>query len=65
MRRRSAPWSHVESRRPKRLRVSLLEVVFQRMDQIAREKEAARARQDALMAELDKRISSGRLRPAN
>ena len=56
MRRRSAPWSNAEIQTAETLRVSLLEVVLQRMDQIAREKEAARARQEALMAELDKRI---------
>jgi two-component system, chemotaxis family, sensor kinase Cph1 len=56
MRRRSAPWSNVDIQTAKTLRVSLLEVVLLRMDQIAREKEAARSRQEILMAELDSRI---------
>jgi light-regulated signal transduction histidine kinase (bacteriophytochrome) len=56
MSERSAPWSSVNIRTAETLRVSLLEVVLQRMDQIAREKEVARARQETLMAELDKRI---------
>lgn len=53
---RSAPWSNVDIQTAQTLRVSLLEVVLLRMDQIAREKEAARARQEKLLAELDNRI---------
>lgn len=56
MRFHSAPWSNVDVQTAEALRVSLHEVVLQRIDQIAREKEAARQRQEALLAELDKRI---------
>ena len=56
MRLHSAPWSNVDVQTAETLRVSLHEVVLLRIDQIAREKEAARQRQEALLAELDKRI---------
>jgi two-component system, chemotaxis family, sensor kinase Cph1 len=56
MRQRSEPWSNVDIQTAQTLRVSLLEVVLLRLDQIAREKEAARARQEELLAELDARI---------
>ena len=56
MQMRSEPWSNVDIQTAQALRVSLLEVVLQRIDQVAREKEAARARQEILLEELDRRI---------
>jgi signal transduction histidine kinase len=38
------------------LRLSLVEVIMRRMDQVAREQERARVRQEALTAELDRRL---------
>ncbi len=52
----SKPWSGVDLDTAKALRVSLLEVVLRRIDQVAREREKARIRQEALMTELDLRI---------
>ena len=56
MQMRSEPWSNVDIQTAQALRVSLLEVVLRRIDQVAREKEAARARQEVLLQELDRRI---------
>ncbi len=56
MQLRSEPWSNVDIQTAHALRVSLLEVVLQRIDQIAREKEVARGRQEVLLKELDRRI---------
>lgn len=56
MQMRSEPWSNVDVQTAQALRVSLLEVVLLRIDQVAREKEAARARQEILLEELDRRI---------
>ncbi len=56
MQMRSEPWSNVEIQTAQALRVSLLEVVLQRIDQIAREKDVARQKQETLLRELDKRI---------
>jgi light-regulated signal transduction histidine kinase (bacteriophytochrome) len=50
------PWRGVDIEAAKTLRLSLLEVVLQRIDQIAREREIARVRQEALTAELDRRL---------
>jgi light-regulated signal transduction histidine kinase (bacteriophytochrome) len=44
----SAPWRAVEVEAAQRLRLSLLEVVLQRMDEAARAREAARQRQEEL-----------------
>ena len=52
----SKPWSGVDLDTAKTLRVSLLEVVLRQVDQVAREREKSRIRQEALMAELDLRI---------
>ena len=56
VRLQSIPWGGVDVDTAQALRVSLLEVVLRRIDQLAREREKARIRQEALMAELDQRI---------
>jgi two-component system, chemotaxis family, sensor kinase Cph1 len=56
MRLQSKPWGGVDVQTAQSLRVSLLEVALRRIDQIAREREKARIRQEALLAELDQRI---------
>ena len=56
MQMHSEPWSNVDVQTAQALRVSLLEVVLHRIDQVAREKELARARQELLLEELDRRI---------
>ena len=56
MQMHSEPWSNVDIQTAQALRVSLLEVVLHRIDQVAREKELARARQEVLLEELDRRI---------
>ena len=40
------------------LRVALIELVLQRVDEVARERMAARANQNLLMAELDHRVKN-------
>ena len=40
------------------LRVALLELVLQRVDEVARERMAARANQNLLMAEIDHRVKN-------
>jgi chemotaxis family two-component system sensor kinase Cph1 len=50
------PWRNADIEAAKTLRLSLLEVVLQRIDQIAREREAARLEQEILTAELDRRL---------
>jgi light-regulated signal transduction histidine kinase (bacteriophytochrome) len=52
----AAPWLPMEVEAAHRLRVSLLEVVLRRIDQIAREREIARLQQERLTAELDRRV---------
>jgi light-regulated signal transduction histidine kinase (bacteriophytochrome)/CheY-like chemotaxis protein len=54
----SRPWRPIEVEAAGLLRVSLLELVLQRVDQLARERSAARAHQDLLMAELDHRVKN-------
>lgn len=54
----SRPWSPVEIEAAALLRISLLELVLRRVDQLARERNAARAHQDLLMAELDHRVKN-------
>ncbi len=56
VRMQSIPWGGADVDTAQALRVSLLEVVLRRIDQVAREREKARIRQEALMAELDQRI---------
>ena len=53
----SEPWSPLDRRTAESLRVSLLEIVLQHTDQLAREREQARIQQQALMEQLDARIA--------
>lgn len=57
VRLQSEPWSTVDVKTGQSLRVSLLEIVLEHVDQLARERERARIQQDALLAELDLRIA--------
>ncbi len=50
----SRPWRSVDVQAAKTLRLSLMEVILRRIDQIAREREEAQVRQIALTAELDR-----------
>lgn len=56
VRLQSRPWENADIQTAQALRVSLLEVVLKRIDQVAREREKARLRQEELMAELDRRM---------
>jgi signal transduction histidine kinase len=56
MRLRSEPWTNVDIRTAEALRASLHEVVLLRLDQLSREREQARIRQEMLLSELDRRI---------
>jgi len=56
VRHHSPPWRNVDVEAAQTLRVSLLEVILKRIDQVAREREEARARQEALAIELDRRL---------
>lgn len=56
VRLQSRPWENADVQTAQALRVSLLEVVLKRIDQVARERERARIRQEELMAELDHRM---------
>jgi len=57
VRGRSAPWSPVDIKTAQSLRVSVLEVVLEHVDQLARERQRARVQQDALLAQLDDKIA--------
>ncbi len=50
----SEPWRSVDVEAAKALRLSLMEVSLRRVDQFAREREAARIKQEARSAELDR-----------
>ena len=50
----SRPWRNVEVEAAKTLRLSLMEIVLRRIDQVARGREEARLKQAALSAELDR-----------
>jgi chemotaxis family two-component system sensor kinase Cph1 len=52
----SAPWSSIAIQSAEKLRAVLLDVVLRHIDQLAREREAARERQETLLAALDERI---------
>ncbi|MGD9964905.1 MAG: GAF domain-containing protein [Hyphomonadaceae bacterium] len=52
----SEPWSSIDIKTCQSLRVSLLEIVLEHVDQLARERERARVQQEALLAELDLRV---------
>ncbi len=48
--------AHADVQAARTLRLSLMEVILRRIDQVAREREAARVKQAALTAELDRRL---------
>ncbi|ADP70763.1 multi-sensor signal transduction histidine kinase [Rhodomicrobium vannielii ATCC 17100] len=52
----SHPWRSVDVEAAKILRLSLMEVILRRIDQLSREREEARSKQEALSAELDRRL---------
>ncbi len=52
----SSPWLPMELEAAHRLRLSLLEFVLRRIDQTAREREAARQQQEMMTIELDARL---------
>jgi light-regulated signal transduction histidine kinase (bacteriophytochrome) len=56
VRMRSEPWTTLDVGTAGSLRLSLLEIVLERTDQLAHERERARVQQEALLAELDNRI---------
>ncbi len=56
VRGQAEPWSVEDIRMAESLRVSLLEVVLEHVDQLARERQRARTQQDALLAQLDDKI---------
>lgn len=56
----ASPWLAVELQTAHRLHVSLLEVVLLRIDQVAREREAARLQQEKLSRESDRRLEEWR-----
>jgi len=57
VRLQSEPWSSLDVRTAQSLRVSLLEIVLEHTDHLARERERGRVQQQALMAQLDQRIA--------
>jgi two-component system, chemotaxis family, sensor kinase Cph1 len=54
----SRPWGEPVREAAQALRVSILDVVLRRQDEIMREREKARMQQDFLMAELDHRVKN-------
>jgi signal transduction histidine kinase len=56
VRLQSEPWSSIDVKTAQALRASLLEVVLEHIDQLARERQRAKIQQDALIAQLDDRI---------
>jgi light-regulated signal transduction histidine kinase (bacteriophytochrome) len=54
---KSEPWTPLDLRTAQSLRLSLLEIVLEHTDQLARERERARIQQLALLAQLDDRIA--------
>jgi light-regulated signal transduction histidine kinase (bacteriophytochrome) len=56
VRYQSDPWSDVDIKTAQALRTSLLEVVLEHIDQLARQRQRAKVQQDALIAQLDERI---------
>src|SRR5918997_2202053 len=52
------PWTEAEITAAQTLRTTLLEVVLQRVDQVARERELSQKRQELLLAELDHRVKN-------
>jgi light-regulated signal transduction histidine kinase (bacteriophytochrome)/CheY-like chemotaxis protein len=58
MRGRSRPWRPVETEAAESLRLALLEIVVQRMEEVAQERSEAKVRQDLLLAELNHRVKN-------
>jgi len=58
VRGRSRPWKSNEIEAAEALRLSILEVVLRRIDQVARERAEAQERQALLVAELDHRVKN-------
>jgi two-component system, chemotaxis family, sensor kinase Cph1 len=58
VREHSRPWGEHVREAAQALRVSILDVVLRRQDEILREREKARMQQDFLMAELDHRVKN-------
>ncbi|MFW5654254.1 MAG: HWE histidine kinase domain-containing protein [Roseicyclus sp.] len=58
VRGRSRPWLRTEIEAVGALRISVLEVVLRRLDELARERAEAQERQALLMAELDHRVKN-------
>ncbi|CAH2603524.1 GAF domain-containing protein [Rhodovastum atsumiense] len=56
VRMQSQPWRSVDVEAAQTLRLSLLEVILRRIDQVAREREKARLKQQMLLAELNRRL---------
>jgi light-regulated signal transduction histidine kinase (bacteriophytochrome) len=56
----SEPWRSVNVEAAKTLRLSLMEVILRRVDNLARELEATRTKQEALGAELSRRLAHWR-----
>lgn len=57
VRMHASPWLGAEIEAAHRLRLALLEIVLRRIDQIAREREVARIRQERLTIELNERLA--------
>lgn len=53
----SHPWQSADVEAAKTLRLTLMEVILRRIDQVVREREDARRKQEALSAELDRRLA--------
>jgi len=58
VRDRARPWTANEIEAVEALRLSIIEVVLRRMDQVARERADAQERQSLLVAELDHRVKN-------
>jgi len=58
VRLKSEPWTGREVESAKALRTSIMEVILRTLDEALRERHAAKARQDMLMAELDHRVKN-------
>ncbi len=58
VRGRSQPWNERVAEAARDLLISMLDVVVRHMDQVLREREAARTQQNFLMAELDHRVKN-------
>ncbi len=56
----SQPWQSVDVEAAKTLRLSLMEVILRRVDQLSREREAARIKQEARSAKLDRSLAQSR-----